>query len=127
MSGTAAPYNFNGLVRHYFLRRGPHLADMQVNLVPKGERSAQSHEIAGRVRERLAPIAKQFGATIQVAEVPPGPPVMQTLVAEIYGPEPARRTESRRADQIDLRADPRRGRYRLVRRSSAREDRARRR
>jgi len=89
--GVSAPYNFNGLVRHYFLRRAPHLADLQVNLVPKGERSAQSHEVAGRMRERLAPIAKQFGATIQVAEVPPGPPVLQTLVAEVYGPDPARR------------------------------------
>jgi multidrug efflux pump subunit AcrB len=89
--GTSAPYNFNGLVRHYFLRRAPHLADLQVNLVPKRERSAQSHEVAGRVRERLLPIAKQFGATIQVAEVPPGPPSLQTLVAEVYGPDPARR------------------------------------
>ena len=89
--GVSAPYNFNGLVRHYFLRRAPHLADLQVNLVPKGERSAQSHEVAGRVRDRLTPIAKQFGATIQVAEVPPGPPVLQTLVAEVYGPDPARR------------------------------------
>ena len=91
--GASAPYNFNGLVRHYFLRHAPHLADLQVNLVPKGERSAQSHEVAGRIRERLAPIAKRLGATIQVAELPPGPPVMQTLVAEIYGPDPARRTE----------------------------------
>jgi multidrug efflux pump subunit AcrB len=90
--GVSAPYNFNGLVRHYFLRRSPHLADLQVNLVPKSERSAQSHEVAGRVRERLTPIAKHFGATIQVAEVPPGPPVLQTLVAEVYGPDPARRT-----------------------------------
>src|SRR5262245_52865225 len=90
--GVSGPYNFNGLVRHYFLRRAPHLADLQVNLVPKGERSAQSHELAGRMRERLVPIAKRFGATIQVAEVPPGPPVLQTLVAEVYGPDPARRT-----------------------------------
>ena len=90
--GTSAPYNFNGLVRHYFLRRAPHLADLQVILAPKGERSAQSHELAGRVRERLAPIAKRFGATIQVAELPPGPPVLQTLVAEVYGPDAARRT-----------------------------------
>jgi multidrug efflux pump subunit AcrB len=89
--GVSAPYNFNGLVRHYFLRRATHLADLQVNLVPKGERSAQSHEVAGRLRERLVPIAKRFGATIQVAEVPPGPPVLQTLVAEVYGPDPARR------------------------------------
>jgi multidrug efflux pump subunit AcrB len=91
--GASAPYNFNGLVRHYFLRRAPHLADLQVNLVPKDERSAQSHEVAGRVRERLAPIARQLGAVIQVAELPPGPPVMQTLVAEIYGPDPARRRD----------------------------------
>jgi multidrug efflux pump subunit AcrB len=90
--GLAAPYNFNGLVRHYFLRRAPNLADLQVNLVPKGQRSAQSHELAGRMRERLAPIAKRFGATMQVAEVPAGPPVLQTLVAEVYGPDPIRRT-----------------------------------
>ena len=91
--GTSAPYNFNGLVRHYFLRRAPHLADLQVNLVPKGERSAQSHDVARRVRDRLLPIARSFGATLQVAEVPPGPPVLQTLVAEVYGPDAARRTE----------------------------------
>jgi multidrug efflux pump subunit AcrB len=90
--GTSAPYNFNGLVRHYFLRRAPHLADLQINLVPKGERTAQSHEIAGLVRDRLAPIARRLGATIQVAEVPPGPPTLQTLVAEVYGPDPGRRT-----------------------------------
>jgi multidrug efflux pump subunit AcrB len=89
--GVSAPYNFNGLVRHYFLRRASHLADLQVNLVAKGERREQSHELAGRVRDRLAPIAKRFGATIQVAEAPPGPPVLQTLVAEVYGPDPARR------------------------------------
>jgi multidrug efflux pump subunit AcrB len=89
--GASAPYNFNGLVRHYFLRQAPHLADLQVNLVPKSERSAQSHDVAGRVRQRLLPIAKQFGATIQVAEIPPGPPALQTLVAEVYGPDPARR------------------------------------
>ena len=91
--GTAAPYNFNGLVRHYFLRQAPHLADLQVNLVPKGERSAQSHDIARRVRDRLAPIARANGATMQVAEVPPGPPVLQTMVAEVYGPDAGRRQE----------------------------------
>jgi multidrug efflux pump subunit AcrB len=89
--GTAAPYNFNGLVRHYYLRRGPHLADLQVNLLGKSDRSEQSHDIAKRVRTALQPIARRFGATIQVAEVPPGPPVLQTLVAEIYGPDPGRR------------------------------------
>jgi multidrug efflux pump subunit AcrB len=91
--GTSAPYNFNGLVRHYFLRQAPHLADLQVTLVPKGERSAQSHDVARRVRERLLPTARSFGATLQVAEVPPGPPVLQTLVAEVYGPDAARRME----------------------------------
>jgi multidrug efflux pump subunit AcrB len=90
--GTSGPYNFNGLVRHYFLRRAPHLADLQVNLVPKGERVAQSHDVARRVRDRLVPIARSFGATLQVAEVPPGPPVLQTLVAEVYGPDATRRT-----------------------------------
>jgi multidrug efflux pump subunit AcrB len=91
--GLSSPYNFNGLVRHYFLRRAPHLADLQVNLLPKDARGEQSHEIAGRVRERLVPIARRFNATIQVSEVPPGPPVLQTLVAEIYGPDPSRRVE----------------------------------
>ena len=91
--GTSAPYNFNGLVRHYFLRRAPHLADLQVNLVAKGERSEQSHDVARRVRDRLLPIARSFGATLQVAEVPPGPPVLQTLVAEVYGPDATRRIE----------------------------------
>jgi multidrug efflux pump subunit AcrB len=89
--GAAAPYNFNGLVRHYFLRQGAHLADLQVNLRPKHERRLQSHDIARRVRERLIPLARRLGATVQVAEVPPGPPVLQTLVAEIYGPDPIRR------------------------------------
>ena len=91
--GTAAPYNFNGLVRHYFLRRAPHLADLQVNLLPKDERREQSHEVAKRVRDRLTPIAARLNATIQVSEVPPGPPVLQTLVAEVYGPDATRRTE----------------------------------
>jgi multidrug efflux pump subunit AcrB len=91
--GDSSPYNFNGLVRHYFLRRAPHLADLQVNLLPKDDRREQSHDIAKRVRERLVPIAQRFDATIQVSEVPPGPPVLQTLVAEIYGPDPSRRLE----------------------------------
>jgi multidrug efflux pump subunit AcrB len=86
-AGTASPYNFNGLVRHYFMRRGANVADIQVNLTGKHERDAQSHEIAKRVRPRLAEIAKRYGARVAVAEVPPGPPVLQTLVAEIYGPD----------------------------------------
>jgi multidrug efflux pump subunit AcrB len=84
--GTASPYNFNGLVRHYYLRAGCNVADIQVNLVGKHDRDSQSHEIAKRVRVDLLPIARRFGANIKVAEVPPGPPVLQTLVAEIYGP-----------------------------------------
>jgi multidrug efflux pump subunit AcrB len=91
-TGTASPYTFNGLVRHYFLRREPNLADLQVMLVEK-EIRPQSHEIAKRIRTRLAPVASQLGARIQVVEVPPGPPVLQTLVAEIYGPDPQRRLE----------------------------------
>lgn len=85
-AGTASPFNFNGLVRHYFQRRGPNVADLQVNLLPKHERSAQSHDIALRVRPRLAAIAAKHGAAFALAEIPPGPPVLQTLVAEIYGP-----------------------------------------
>ena len=85
-TGVAAPFNFNGLVRHYFMRRGAHIADLQVNLVSKSERKAQSHDIAKRVRPRVAEIAAKYGARIAVAEVPPGPPVLQTLVAEVYGP-----------------------------------------
>jgi multidrug efflux pump subunit AcrB len=91
--GTASPYNFNGLVRHYFLRRGPNVADIQVNLVPKGERSAQSHDIAKRVRPRIDEIAARYAARVKVAEVPPGPPVLQTLVAEVYGPDYQRQLE----------------------------------
>jgi multidrug efflux pump subunit AcrB len=84
--GTAAPFNFNGLVRHYFMRRGANVADLQINLLNKHERKAQSHDIVKRVRPRIAEIAVQYGARVAVAEVPPGPPVLQTLVAEIYGP-----------------------------------------
>ncbi len=85
-AGVASPYNFNGLVRHYFMREGPTVADIQVNLLPKEERSLQSHDIAVRVRPAIAQIAAKYGAAVAVAEVPPGPPVLQTLVAEIYGP-----------------------------------------
>ena len=90
-SGTASPYNFNGLVRHYYLRRGPNVADLQVNLLSKDDRKLQSHEIAKQVRLRLLPIAQRYGARIKVAEVPPGPPVLQTLVAEVYGPNQEKR------------------------------------
>jgi multidrug efflux pump subunit AcrB len=85
--GTAAPINFNGLVRHYFLRQGPNVADIQVNLAPKHDRDEQSHAIAKRVRQALEPVARTHGARIKVAEVPPGPPVLSTMVAEVYGPD----------------------------------------
>ena len=86
-AGTAGPYNFNGLVRHYFLRQGPNRADIQVNLVAKSERSAQSHDIAKRIREAIQPIGDRYGVRLKIAEIPPGPPVIETLVAEVYGPD----------------------------------------
>ena len=85
-AGTASPLNFNGLVRQYYLRRGANVGDVPVNLLGKHDRARQSHEIAKSMRNRLTPIARRLGANIKVAEVPPGPPVLQTLVAEIYGP-----------------------------------------
>ncbi len=99
--GVSAPYNFNGLVRHYFLRQGANVADIQVNLLPKGERSAQSHDIAKRVRPGVAAIAAKYDARVAVAEVPPGPPVLQTLVAEVYAPnEQDRRALARKVRDI---------------------------
>jgi multidrug efflux pump subunit AcrB len=85
-AGTAAPINFNGLVRQYYLRESPELGDLQVNLVDKHERSRHSHEIALAVQPALAAIGRKFGASVQVVEVPPGPPVQAPLVAEVYGP-----------------------------------------
>jgi len=85
--GTASPFNFNGLVRHYFMRGNSYQADIQVNLVGKHERKAQSHDIVKRIRPEVARVAKQWGVRAKVAEVPPGPPVLQTLVAEVYGPD----------------------------------------
>jgi len=84
--GTSAPYNFNGLVRHYFLRSKPYQADLQVNLVGKDHRKRQSHDIAKAVRPKIHEIVRRYGGHVQVAEVPPGPPVLSTLVLEIYGP-----------------------------------------
>jgi multidrug efflux pump subunit AcrB len=94
--GTASPYNFNGLVRHYFLRRGPNVSDIQVNLVRKEERKDQSHDIAKRVRPAVQAVAAKYGARVKVSEVPPGPPVLQTLVAEVYGPDYAGQVETAR-------------------------------
>jgi multidrug efflux pump subunit AcrB len=91
--GTSGPINFNGLVRHYFMRQGANVADIQVNLVGKHDRKTQSHDLSKQVRDLLVPIAKQHDANIKVAEVPPGPPVLSTMVAEIYGPDPQRQLE----------------------------------
>jgi multidrug efflux pump subunit AcrB len=101
-AGVPAPYTFNGLVRHYFLRRDPNQADLQVMLVGKDERSEQSHAIAKRIRLTLDPVARRAGATIQVVEVPPGPPVLQTLVAEVYGPDGTRRRDLARQVRTTL-------------------------
>ncbi|MFO1089942.1 MAG: efflux RND transporter permease subunit [Hyphomicrobiales bacterium] len=92
-AGSAAPFNFNGLVRHYYLRTLPHMGDVQVNLSPKGERGRTSHQIALDLRERLQGIDVPPGTAIKVVEPPPGPPVLATLLAEVYGPTP----ETRRA------------------------------
>jgi multidrug efflux pump subunit AcrB len=105
-AGAASPYNFNGLVRHYFMRRGPNVADLQVNLRAKDERDAQSHAIALRIRQLVTPLAKRNGARLKVAEVPPGPPVLQTLVAEIYGPDYGRQMQiAKQVQSIFDRAD----------------------
>lgn len=84
--GTSAPITFNGLVRHYDLRGGSNMADIQVNLLHKADRDLQSHDIARLVRPEVQKIAKKYGANVKIIEVPPGPPVLSTLVAEIYGP-----------------------------------------
>ncbi len=97
-AGTATPFNFNGLVRHYYLRGGPEQGDLQLNFTPKSERSRASHEIALEVREKLRGLDMPKGTALKVVEVPPGPPVLSTLLAEIYGPDP----ETRRATATKL-------------------------
>ena len=92
-AGTSSPFNFNGLVRHYYLRTGDNLAEIQVNLTHKNERTDQSHDIAKRIRPLLKPIADRYGARVKIAEIPPGPPVLSTLVAEVYGPNDATRAD----------------------------------
>ena len=96
-AGTSAPMNFNGLVRQYFLRSGSNVGDLQVNLVDKHQRQRQSHEIARALRPALAEIGRRHGASVKVVEVPPGPPVLSPLVAEIYGPDYARSRELAKA------------------------------
>lgn len=92
-AGTSGPYNFNGLVRHYYLRRGTNQGDIQVNLRSTDERSRQSHELAKEMRGPIQEIAKKWNARLKVAEVPPGPPVVSTLVAEVYGADYKRQIE----------------------------------
>ncbi len=99
-AGTAAPINFNGLVRQYYMRSGPEHGDIQVNLVDKHERDRASHDIALAARPRLAAIGQRYGAVVQVVEVPPGPPVQAPIVAEVYGPF----YEAQRALAQELRA-----------------------
>jgi multidrug efflux pump subunit AcrB len=86
-AGTAAPINFNGLVRQYYLRKGANVGDIQVNLVDKHDRKRKSHEIAASVRPALDEIGRRYGGSVKVVEVPPGPPVQAPLVAEVYGPD----------------------------------------
>lgn len=95
-AGIAAPFNFNGLVRHYFMRRGANVADIQVNLVEKHARDRQSHAIAVDVRPGVEEIAAGYGARAKIAEIPPGPPVLSTLVAEVYAPDDETRVEAAR-------------------------------
>jgi multidrug efflux pump subunit AcrB len=95
-AGVAAPFNFNGLVRHYYLRRSPELGDLQVNLVPKAARRRGSHAIALEARRLLADLPRPPGTVLKVVEVPPGPPVLATLLAEIYGPDERTRLEAAR-------------------------------
>jgi len=110
--GLASPMDFNGMVRHYFLRRHPNMADIRVNLAPKEERAQQSHTILLRIRDDLTHIADTAGAKIKLVEVPPGPPVIATITAEVYGPPQAdyaqliaaaRRVEERMSRELQIR------------------------
>jgi multidrug efflux pump subunit AcrB len=102
-AGTSAPFNFNGLVRHYFMRSGANVADVQVNLAAKHDRDRQSHDIAVAVRPGVVEIAARFGASAKVAEIPPGPPVLSTLVAEVYaGDDSTRMAAAQRVRAVFL-------------------------
>ena len=98
-AGTSAPFNFNGLVRHYFLRNQPEMGDLMVTLLPKGDRSRSSHDIAVVLREKLKSVPLPAGGSLKVVETPPGPPVLATLLAEIYGPDEATRRKT--AEQVE--------------------------
>jgi multidrug efflux pump subunit AcrB len=93
-AGTPAPFNFNGLVRHYYLRQEPQLGEVAINLAPKAERDRASHDIALDLRQRLAGLEVPEGTSLKVVEPPPGPPVIATLLAEVYGPDAATRREA---------------------------------
>jgi multidrug efflux pump subunit AcrB len=93
-AGTSAPFNFNGLVRQYYLREAPYLGDLKVNLSDPADRDAQSHDIAMEIRRRLADLPAPEGTAVRIAEVPPGPPVFATLLAEVYGPTDESRRET---------------------------------
>jgi multidrug efflux pump subunit AcrB len=99
-AGTSAPFNFNGLVRHYYLRAAPHLGEVQITLSPKADRTRPSHEIALDIRNRLASLAMPEGTSVKTIEPPPGPPVIATLLAEVYGPD----ADTRRAAATKIRA-----------------------
>ncbi len=105
-AGTAAPFNFNGLVRHSYLRADPEHGDLQVNLVEKDHRSRTSHEIALDIRKRLQGLTLPIGASLKVVEVPPGPPVISTLLAEIYGPDAETRRDTARKVREAFRSVP---------------------
>ena len=86
-AGTSAPFNFNGLVRHYFLRERPEMGDLQLNLTPKKDRKRESHDIALEARKLIKDVHLPVGGSLKVIEVPPGPPVISTLLSEVYGPD----------------------------------------
>jgi len=98
-AGAAAPFNFNGLVRHYYLREKPELGDVQINLTPKAERERTSHQIALEIRQRISGLDVPEGTSLKTVEPPPGPPVIATLLAEVYGPD----AETRRAAARQIR------------------------
>jgi multidrug efflux pump subunit AcrB len=105
-AGLSAPINFNGLVRQYYLRALPEQGDLQVNLAPKEARSRKSHDIAQSVRARLEEIGQKWGAKVKVVEVPPGPPVLSPIVAEVYGPDEAGRIRTAKQVREALAATP---------------------
>jgi len=103
-AGTAAPFNFNGLVRHYYIRSAPQQGDLQINFVPKSERSRASHDLAIAVRKALSSLPRPEGTVLRVVEIPPGPPVLATLLAEVYGPDQATRRAAARKIETAFRS-----------------------